>query len=227
MDGMFQKINIPRVRLAEQVYDQILSVIDQGLIGPSDRIVQEKLAEQLQVSRTPIREALFRLEQEGVLTAEDRGGFTIRTATPREVDDIYEARQAVEGYCAAMLASEGNEQKFATINTVIVKTEAAKFTSISQYYNANRDIHHAFVLATGNKYLLEMFAAMWNRSLSFGIFRLLSPEQLSLTLTGHGPLLDAIRTGDPDLARQAMCQHITDGKKLQLSAPPLADKQKA
>ncbi len=221
---MFQKINIPRVRLAEQVYDQILHVIDQGLIGPSDRIVQEKLAEQLQVSRTPIREALFRLEQEGVLTAEDRGGFTIRTASPQEVADIYVARQAVEGFCAALLATGADQANIDIIEAVINHNEAASFETISQYYAANREIHQAFVLATGNKYLLEMFAAMWNRSLSFGIFRLMSREQLTLTLTGHSLILDAIKTGDPDLARQVMCQHISDGKRLQLSAPSLADR---
>ena len=60
---MFQKIEVARSRLADQVYDQILTAINQGMIAPSERIVQATLAEQLQVSRTPIREALFRLEQ--------------------------------------------------------------------------------------------------------------------------------------------------------------------
>ena len=219
---MFQKIKVPRIRLAEHVYNQILNVIDQGLIKPSDRIVQEKLAEQLQVIRTPIREALFRLEQEGVLTAEDRGGFTIRTATPSEVAEIYQARQAVEGHCAAILANEASAETLSEIQAIITQTESNNFSSFSQYYGANREIHQSFVAATGNKYLLEMFAAMWNRSQSFGIFRLLSPEQLCLTLTGHGLILDAIKTGDADLSRHVMCHHISEGKKLQMSAPSLA-----
>ena len=98
---MFKKIEVTRLRLADQVYDQILHAIENGLIAPADRIVQEKLADELMVSRTPVREALLRLQQEGILTAVDRGGFTIRQATPREIIELYQAREAVEGYCCA------------------------------------------------------------------------------------------------------------------------------
>jgi len=217
---MFQKIEVSRIRLADQVYEQILGAIDQGLIGPSERIVQEKLAEQLQVSRTPIREALFRLEQEGILVATERGGFSIRTANPQEVVEIYEARKAIEGHCAAMLASRPDPKAFAEIQTVIETNEAAELHTVPQYYAANREIHRAFVTATGNKYLLEMFDAMWNRSLSFGVFRLMGPDHLTLTLTDHLLLLDAIRAKDPDRAMREMCQHIVQGQKLQLSALP-------
>lgn len=217
---MFQKIENSRVRLADKIYAQILGAIDQGLIGPSERIVQEKLAEQLQVSRTPIREALFRLEQEGILVANVRGGFTIRTADPTEVIEIYEARKAIEGHCAAMLARHPNELIISKIQKVIETIEAAKYETIPQYYAANREIHRAFVVATGNKYLLEMFDGMWNRSLSFGVFRLMGPDRLPLTLTGHLPLLDAITANDPDRAHRAMCIHITQGQQLQLAALP-------
>lgn len=217
---MFQKIDNSRVRLADKIYEQILGAIDQGLIGPSERIVQEKLAEQLQVSRTPIREALFRLEQEGILVANVRGGFTIRIANPTEVIEIYEARKAIEGHCAAILARHPKTSALAEIQKVIETIEAAKFETVPQYYAANREIHRAFVVATDNKYLLEMFDAMWNRSLSFGVFRLMGPDRLPLTLTGHLPLLDAIASNDADLAYRAMCAHITQGQQLQLSALP-------
>ena len=67
---MFSAVNQPRKRLADQIYDQIVQAIHKGLITKSDRLVQEKLAEQFGVSRTPLREALLRLEQEGVLRAD-------------------------------------------------------------------------------------------------------------------------------------------------------------
>jgi GntR family transcriptional regulator, vanillate catabolism transcriptional regulator len=220
---MFQKIAVSRSRLADQVYDQIVKAINQGLIGPSERIVQEKLAEQFNISRTPIREALFRLEQEGILVAAEHGGFVMRFATPREVAEVYEARQAIEGYCAAMLARSPDNVALDRIAAIIEKNEAASFETISEYYAANREIHHALVAATGNKYLLEMFEAMWNRSFSFGIFRLMSPAQLILTLSGHALILNAIRTGDPALAMQTMCDHILHGQQLQLSAPAFSE----
>lgn len=222
--SMFKKIEVSRVRLADQIYDQIVTAIDQGLIAPAERIVQEKLAEQLQVSRTPIREALFRLEQEGILIATERGGFSIRQIDPREVVEIYEARQAIEGHSAAMLARNCDSERLERIQTIIDKNETAFFETISEYYSANRQIHQSFVAATDNKYLLEMFEAMWNRSLSFGIFRLMNPEQLGLTLNGHSQLLAAVRTGNPEVAMRTMCEHISAGKNLQLSAPSLLGK---
>ncbi len=214
---MFEKIVVQRSRLADQVYDQILSAINSGRIGPSERIVQEKLAEQLQVSRTPIREALFRLEQEGTLVGSDRGGFVIRVATPREVIEIYQARQAVEGFCAGQLHGSSTE-KFDQIETVIRVNEAKSHQDDHAYYNANREIHRAFVLANDNHYLLEMFDAMWNRSLSFGTFRLLGADSLRTTLKGHLELLDEIRRGDKTRAEAAMRNHIAQGMELQLKA---------
>lgn len=215
---MFQKIEVARSRLADQVYDQILTAINQGMIAPSERIVQATLAEQLQVSRTPIREALFRLEQEGTLVASDRGGFTIRMASPREVVEIYQARQAIEGHCAAMLARNADAADLSGIEAVIRANEATAPDSAPHYYDANRQIHRAFVAATDNQYLLEMFDAMWNRSLSFGAFRLLKQDQLRATLNGHLLLLDAILTGDPLVAEHAMKEHISDGLQQQLRA---------
>lgn len=224
---MFQKIEVSRVRLADRVYEQILQAINQGYIGPADRIVQEKLAEELVVSRTPVREALLRLEQEGILTAVDRGGFAIRQTTPREIAELYQAREAIEGYCSAALAIHARPEQLAELEDVIRQVEATTPADVAAYYTANRQIHRAFVEATGNHHLLEMFDAMWNRSLSFQAFRLMKPAQLDLTLTGHLSLLDNIRSGDPVAANRAMIAHIRDGMQLQLSAldvvpPPAA-----
>lgn len=215
---MFRKIEVPRRRLADQVYDQVVQAINEGLIGPQDRIIQEKLAEQLQVSRTPVREALLRLEQEGALVSADRGGFSIPVATEREVEELYHARQAIEGHCAAMLAQNATTEELDTIGKVIKRIEGGSYRNPRAYYDANREIHRSFVSSTKNQFLLEMFDLIWNRGLSFGTFRLMGPDQMRATLTGHVGLLDAVRSGDPFLASSAMKNHVSEGMKLQLSA---------
>ena len=214
---MFKKIVVQRSRLADQVYEQILAAINSGAIAPSERIVQEKLADQLKISRTPIREALFRLEQEGALVASERGGFMIRVATSREVSELYQARQAIEGFCAGLLAG-ADTNRLDAIEAVIRENEAKSQQSELTYYNANRLIHRAFVEATENQYLLEMFDGMWNRSLSFGTFRTMGEDQLRSTLEGHLDLLAEIRSGNPQRAERAMKDHIVDGMELQLRA---------
>ena len=86
-----KSIKIQRRRLADEVYDQLLESITIGDIGPDDRLVQERLAAELDISRTPVREALLRLEQEGVLVTANRGGFKLHRMSEPEVRQLYQA----------------------------------------------------------------------------------------------------------------------------------------
>ena len=72
-------------RLADEVYDQLVAAIVRRDIGPEDRLVQEKLAAEMQISRTPVREALMRLEQEAVLTVSNRGSFKLYQMDDQEI----------------------------------------------------------------------------------------------------------------------------------------------
>ena len=101
---MFTRLTRKRTRLADDVYEQILSAILSGEIFPGERLIQETIANQIDVSRTPVREALLRLEQEGILEAAGRGGFQIRDISEREIRDLYTVREAVEGFAARLLA---------------------------------------------------------------------------------------------------------------------------
>lgn len=209
---------MPRQRLAELVYDQIRAGMQSGEISPDDRLHQERLAEMLDVSRTPVREALLRLEQEGLLESSANGGFVIRRISETDVRDIYQARQAIEGFSISMLAQTHDPATLDKLREVVTRQEATVAETSQAYYDANRTIHRAFVEATGNGYLLESFDALWNRSLSLQIFQTMNKPLLAASLGGHMLLCDAIASGDPDAARTAMYLHIADGCALQLQA---------
>jgi len=81
----FKSIQPVRRRLADEVYDQIVNAIMNLEIGQEDRLIQEKLAADLGISRTPVREALMRLEQEGVLRKSAQGGFRLHQMSDQEV----------------------------------------------------------------------------------------------------------------------------------------------
>jgi DNA-binding GntR family transcriptional regulator len=212
----FKKIEPVKVRLADEVYQQIFDAITRGDIAPGERIVQEKLGQELQVSRTPVREALLRLEQEGVLTIVGRSGFEIRQLTDSEVRDIYQSREAIEGYSMRLLTEAADGAVVKRIETVISKEENLKSRTVRSYFNANRNIHRAIVEATGNVYLLEMFDGMWNRSLSFQMFAEIGNIDLAKSLGEHMQLCEAIRTGDANHAVASMREHISSGLDLQL-----------
>ena len=99
----FQSIQPQRRRLADEVYDQLVTAIRARDIGPDDNLVQEKLAADMQISRTPVREALMRLEQEGVLEVSKRGSFRLYQMDDQEVRELYQSRAAVEGQCLSLI----------------------------------------------------------------------------------------------------------------------------
>lgn len=212
-----KKIELPRVRLADIAYDQIVSAIVNDEIDRTRKIAQEKLADQLGISRTPLREALFRLEKEGILTLSGKGGFLVRSLTPAEVRDIYQTRIAIEGHAAMLLAEQADARIIRAIRAVIEAQASRELSRAAEIYDANRLIHRAFVEHTGNGYLLDMFDMMWNRALSLHMFSAIDQERVRSTLTDHHILCDALEKGDGPTGAAAMRTHIESGLTLQLT----------
>ncbi|WP_370402154.1 GntR family transcriptional regulator [Sulfitobacter sp. JB4-11] len=217
----FKSLSQPRVRLADQVYDQIMQAIRTGAISVNDRIVQEKLAEEFEISRTPVREALFRMEQEGILMVAGRGGFQIRKLGEGEIAELYGSRAAIEGYAARILADRNDPQICADLRELITRTEDISEPSVHAYFKANMNVHRSFVEATKNRFLLEFFDNIWNRGSSFTLFASIKNVDLSESLGGHLALVDAIETGDGSTAAEKMIAHIQDGKEMQLKGMDL------
>ncbi len=223
---MFTAVNQPRIRLADQVYEQLLDAIQSGDIGPDDRLVQEKLAESFQISRTPVREALFRLEQEGVITAAKRsGGFKLRAFDSSEVEEIYIARAAIESECARRLALQNTPEQLQKLRKLVEKREAETKKSVKDYYEANHAIHKAITEAAGNRYLIEMSESCWNRGFSRRLFGAMTWPDVEKSISGHLLLIDAIETGDGDHAAKTMHDHVMDGLELQNSSKQTDEKE--
>ncbi len=205
----------PSLRLADEVYDQLYTGINSGLIDPNERIVQERLADELEVSRTPVREALIRLEYEGILVREGRGGYVIRRFSKQEISQIYSAREAVECHALGLLCEMNSPKLVKNLVDTIEKEENRNRSSLNEYYEANKLIHRTFVKETGNRFLLEMFDQIWNRSVGFVVFSALEEENLSVSLSGHLSLCEAVASGDSQAAVEAMRDHIREGLSLQ------------
>lgn len=212
----FTSIQTNRRRLADEVYDQIVNAIASLEIGPNDRLVQEKLAKQLDISRTPVREALMRLEQEGVLVVSQRGGFRLHRMDDHEVRELYQSRAAVEGQAARILAENNEPAVIKALRHTVKTEEDIKVTSTRAYFEANRNIHRRFIELTDNRYLLEMFDMTWGKAMAFQLFATFENVDISKSLGGHMSLVDAIETGDKTVALEAFIDHIQDGFDLQL-----------
>lgn len=209
-------ITTQRRRLADEVYDQLVNAIMNREIGPDDRLVQEKLAAELQISRTPVREALMRLEKEGVLHLANSGGFRLAKISEEETLELYQARSAIEGQAARILAARNDKRELDRLRALITRTEDLKNPTTRDYFTANREIHRAFMEAAGNKFLLEMFDMIWGRAMAFHLFAAIENADIAKSLGNHIVLVDVIATGDRAAALEAFTAHIQEGFELHL-----------
>ncbi len=205
-----------RRRLADEVYDQLVSAIMNLEIGQNDRLVQEKLASDLGISRTPVREALMRLEQEGVLQQSAQGGYRLHQMSDQEVRELYQTRAAIEGQVARILAEKNDPADHRTLRDTIEKEENISSASVQEYFEANRNIHRRFVELANNRYLLEMFDMTWGKAMAFQIFAQIDNVDLSKSLGDHMALVDALEKGDKIEALEVFIRHIQDGFDLQM-----------
>jgi len=213
-----KSIKLEKRRLADEVYDQLLDSITSGDIGPEDRLVQEKLAAELEISRTPVREALLRFEQEGVLVSAARGGFKLYRMSESEVRQLYQARAAIEGQAARILASRNDATLNKKLRSTIKKEEQGKSKTVRAYFETNRKVHRKFVELIDNTYLIDMFDNIWNRAVPFQLFATIENVDLSKSLDEHMKLVDAVETGDVTIALETYIEHVTDGFNLQVAA---------
>ena len=214
----FRTIEPNRTRLADEVYRQVLDAVLTGALEPGERIVQDRLANEINISRTPVREALLHLEREGVLARVGAAGFTVREIGEREVRDIYQAREAIEGYAARIVAERRSAASFKRIERTVEKEQSMAVGGVEEYFDANRRIHRSIVDETGNEYLLRGFDALWNRALSLRIFATIQAVDLGAPLREHETLVASMRDDPPNEAAEAMIAHIREGLALQLRA---------
>ena len=211
-----KSIKPERRRLADEVYEQLINAIAKREIGVNDRLVQEKLAAELQISRTPVREALMRLEHEGVLCASVSGGFRLYQMNEEEIRELYQARAAIEGQAARILAVRGDPADIADLRETILREEDIHIETVQAYFKANRNIHRRFIELTGNRFLLEMLNVTWGKAMAIHLFGSIPKADLSKSLGSHMELVDVIETGDKTEALEAITRHIQDGFELQI-----------
>jgi DNA-binding GntR family transcriptional regulator len=215
---IFDQTTVSDLRLADDIYQKILVAIADGKLEPGDRLVQEKVATEMNVSRTPVREAILRLEQEGILVKTERKGFSVRKVSPREVRDVFGAREAVEGYAAYQVAIEKDPAKIAAITKAFeVEAREADF-DLKTDFDLNRNLHRSVVLQTDNQMLLNMFDSIWNSPAAMRIFAATHSLSYKPLLTAHRPLLDQIVNGTPEAAQAAAIDHIRDGLEIHIES---------
>lgn len=205
-------------RLADDVYRQLLDGILSGEISTGERLIQETLASEMDVSRTPVREALLRLEREGIIEPAERRGFLVVDLSAETLRDIYQARQAVEGFAARLVAERGSDAAIERLQPILHRKITAE--DVGEVYEEKRLIHRSIVEAIDNPAMLELFDSLWGRGRALRIMAnvTMGDEIVTAWKQPHEELFAAIERRDGELAEALMVEHIANLLDLQLAA---------
>jgi len=196
--------------LVQQVYEAICQDLVTGRLAPGQRIVLDRLAAELGTSPTPVREALARLIQEGLIVAGPDGRLQVIDLTPEYVLDTFAVRAALEGLAAELAANRIDERLLRRLQQVIDEATAALADDRYEVYaQADDFLHRSVAEAAGNRVLqrnLKMLRVHVDFILGYSHRNI--GDHLRASHTEHLRILAALRAGDPAGARRAMEDHI-------------------
>ena len=192
---------------AQDAYTLILEAIDSGVYRPGDRLVESELADRLGTSRTPIREALQRLETQSLLTRDGRS-LIVASLDHNQLADLYVVRGTLEGLAARLAARHATPEEVRVLRDML-ESDRAFINDPRALSRANRRFHKQIHLASHNRFLVQQLDLV-HRSMALMATSSIAAEGRSRdTLAEHEEIVRAIENGDGDAADRALRDHIS------------------
>ena len=198
--------------LRDVVATELRRRILDGTLGQGERLIEDRLAEQLGVSRNPIREALRMLEAEGFLDVTARRGCFVATLSADQADDLFEVRLAMEPLGARLAARDaGNPRnasgaRIARMKEILADVETNPGQNLDTLSGLHTELHSLIFEMTGNSYLIAIAIPMVKRGQ--WLLRQNAPLRTPAAWSQHHELIAAIEAGDPDLAEAVARHHV-------------------
>ncbi|MEQ8237103.1 MAG: GntR family transcriptional regulator [Syntrophomonadaceae bacterium] len=201
--------------LRELVLDAIRSAIMNGTLQPRERLMEIQMAEELGVSRTPIREALRKLELEGFIVMVPRKGAYVADLSFKDIADVFEIRAALEGLAAGLAAERITEEELEAMERNLVeKQEAIRNNDIDRLVQVDTNFHELLYQASRNQRLSTIISNLREQIQRFRLASLSYPGRNKESLEEHKKLVEAIQARDSQLARQLATEHIENAENI-------------
>lgn len=195
--------------VSEQVYNKIKSAILTGEFAPGSRIVQENITQQLNVSRTPVREALQRLSSEGLVTLKPFYGAQVFNLSIENLHEIYDIRILIESYAArksCFLLSDSDIDELEEMNNLI----RDKQNSIQDCMAYDRSFHQAICFASLSDYIIQILESIWNKCDPYKSLYFSSHDNLAHMIVEHDQVISSLRKRDEAAVVDAIKRHLED-----------------
>ena len=206
----------------QSVYRRLLDEIRRGNLQPGTRLREAELADRLQMSRTPVREALRLLEADGLVVHVPRQGATVKSLSYAEVMELYEMRAVLESTAARLATRAASDVEIAEL--VALNAEFARVRGDDRLaYEINSQFHRSLQEAAKNRFLVRAISGLKKTMMILGPTTLVDPARSREAVEEHGRILAALEARDGPRAEAEMRAHIEAAQRVRLKELRLRD----
>ena len=207
---------------ADRVYDHVRAGILNRRYADHDLLSEGDIARETGVSRTPVREALLRLESDGMVRLLPKRGALVLPVTAKEWSDVIATRLLIENHCttSAITAGRGHAVALALATPLAALPAAAAAGDIAGYTAADREFHATIVAADGNTILIKVYAGLRDRQLRMGAATMRTADgtpdsvRMAITIADHEAIAAAIGAADLALAQRLTDEHLANADRM-------------
>ncbi|WP_042277262.1 GntR family transcriptional regulator [[Clostridium] dakarense] len=217
MDNL-NKLNLDEYKpLRDVVFENLREAILEGKLKPGQRLMEVQLAEQLGVSRTPVREAIRKLELEGLVVMLPRKGAYVANMSLKDIIDVLEIRASLEGLAASLAAERINPDDIKKLEKISKEFEELTIASdVDTLLKKDVEFHECIFKATNNKKLHQLINSLWEQVYRFRVTYISDYDSSLSIVNEHKLILDAIKKGDNELAKKYAREHIEKAEQFMI-----------
>lgn len=201
---------------SEQAYRYIIDAIKEGSLTPGTRLREVELAERIGLSRTPVREALNRLQLEGLVAVDPARGTIITELDHGMISELYAMREVLEGTAAGLAARHASEVEIAFLREISERD--AQLSEVRDLVKSNTLFHSTLYRCAHNRYLLKMLSSLQESMMLLGPSTLSNKKRAVSARGEHQAIIEALEARDPELAERMARVHIREAYKGRLEA---------
>ena len=198
-----------RLPAAERVYRHVRQAVLERRVDVGDLLTEGQIAEEVGVSRTPVREGLLRLEAQGLIRLYPKRGALVLPISGREADDVFEARELIETFAATKVWPR-RARLVERLEPVLARMRDHRAADdVPALMAADREFHAVIVEEAGNTVLAKLYESLRDRQMLMGVAALrIDPERMDRAVGEHAAMLDVLRTDDARQFRKLVHRHV-------------------
>jgi DNA-binding GntR family transcriptional regulator len=201
--------------LGEIAYTTLKDAIVRGDLHPGQRLVESSLSTQMKISRIPVREAIKKLEQDGLVERLDKGGFIVKNPSREEIEETFGIRAVLESYASALATERMNEAISKKLDETLESyREALKRSDIAKMTLMNNQLDEIIFTASGNNRLYALIGNFRDFVSRYRKLLLNCLDYAAISLSEHEKIVEAMKEGDPAKVEKLVREHLIRGKDI-------------